>query len=129
MPILTNLFLISTGAATGAIIRWALGLWLTDTLAWLALGTLAANWIGAYIIGIAAALIQYTDLLPPQWRLLLITGFLGSLTTFSGFSLEIVNMLQMHRWLAAFATISLHLFGSLLLTLLGMLTVTAFFKG
>lgn len=121
----TNILVIMLGAAAGAVIRWALGLWLATTVTWMAFGTLVANWTGAYIIGICVALVEHTDMLPPHWRLLIITGFLGSLTTFSGFSLEVVGMLQTHRWGAAVATASLHLFGSLLLTALGMLTVSA----
>ncbi len=83
-----NVVVIVIGAAFGALMRWALGLWLTSHAAWLSLGTLMANWIGAYIIGVAAAMIEFWPAFPPHWRLLLITGFLGSLTTFSGFSLE-----------------------------------------
>ncbi len=122
---LGNILAIATGAAFGAVIRWALGIWLASYSTWVALGTLAANWAGAYIIGICAALVQHTDMLPPHWRLLIITGFLGSLTTFSGFSLEVVGMLQAQRWAAAAGTASLHLFGSLLLTALGIITVSA----
>lgn len=121
---LNNIIAIAIGAAFGAVIRWSLGIWLAKTAAWIAVGTLLANWAGAYLIGICAALVQHTDLLPPHWRLLIITGFLGSLTTFSGFSLEVVGMLQAQRWGAAAATASLHLFGSLLLTVLGMMTVS-----
>ena len=120
-----NVVVIVIGAAFGALMRWALGLWLTSHAAWLSLGTLMANWIGAYIIGVAAAMIEFWPAFPPHWRLLLITGFLGSLTTFSGFSLEVVGMLQAQRWGAAVATSALHLFGSLLLTVLGMATVSA----
>ena len=120
-----NVVVIVIGAAFGALMRWALGLWLASHAAWLSLGTLMANWIGAYIIGVGAAMIEFWPAFPPHWRLLLITGFLGSLTTFSGFSLEVVGMLQAQRWGAAVATSALHLFGSLLLTVLGMATVSA----
>ena len=120
-----NVAVIVVGAAFGALMRWTLGLWLASHAAWLSLGTLMANWIGAYIIGVAASLTEFWPAFPPHWRLLLITGFLGSLTTFSGFSLEVVGMLQSQRWGAAVATSALHLFGSLLLTVLGMATVSA----
>ncbi|UOO81011.1 fluoride efflux transporter CrcB [Uruburuella testudinis] len=120
---LTHIIMIAAGAAIGAVLRWALGLWLASASSSMALGTLAANWLGAYLIGIAAALVMHTEMLPSHWRLLVITGFLGSLTTFSGFSLEVVGMLQAQRWGAALATISLHLLGSLLLTAAGMFTV------
>lgn len=112
----SQLFALITGAAFGAILRHLFSLWF-------ALGTLAANWLGAYLIGILAALLPLFPDLPPHWRLLLITGFLGSLTTFSGFSLEVITLLQAQRWGAALATASLHLFGSLALTVLGMATV------
>ena len=120
-----NVAVIVVGAAFGALMRWTLGLWLASHAAWLSHGTLMANWIGAYIIGVAASLTEFWPAFTPHWRLLLITGFLGSLTTFSGFSLEVVGMLQAQRWGAAVATSALHLFGSLLLTVLGMATVSA----
>ena len=92
---------VALGAVFGALLRWLLGLMLADTVSWFALGTLAANWFGGFLIGIAAELVGN-----PHWRLLLITGFLGSLTTFSGFSLEIVGMLQAQRWLRRCCTCS-----------------------
>ncbi len=112
---------VALGAVFGALLRWLLGLILADTVSWFALGTLAANWFGGFLIGIAAELVGN-----PHWRLLLITGFLGSLTTFSGFSLEIVGMLQAQRWAAAAATASLHLFGSMLFTVLGIYLAQCF---
>lgn len=117
---------IMAGASAGAILRWSLGLWLDHSTAWFSAGTLAANWIGAYLIGLAFPLADSLSGLSPHVRPLLITGFLGSLTTFSGFSLEVAAMLQSQRWGAAAATVSLHLFGSLLLTLLGIMTVSLF---
>ncbi len=117
---------ISLGAAFGACLRWVLGLLLAGTASWFALGTLAANWIGAFIIGVFAGLDTVLPDISPQVRLLVVTGFLGGLTTFSGFSLEIVTMLQAQRYAAAMATVSLHLFGSLLLTMLGMWCVQYF---
>ena len=74
-----NVVVIVIGAAFGALMRWALGLWLTSYAAWLSLGTLMANWIGAYIIGVAAAMIEFWPAFPPHWRLLLITGFAAHL--------------------------------------------------
>ncbi|OSI09740.1 fluoride efflux transporter CrcB [Neisseria zoodegmatis] len=124
MPV--NLSAVVMGAALGALLRWALSHWFAHTFSWFAFGMLAANWIGAYIIGIIAALSELFPSIDPHWRLLLITGFLGSLTTFSGFSLEVVNMLNSQRWGAAIAVSSLHLFGSLILTALGMMTVHLF---
>ena len=86
-------------------------------------GTLAANLIGGYLIGICVGIFQNLPQLDPAWRLLLVTGFLGALTTFSTFSAEIVGMLQQGRIFLALGTASLHLIGSLLLTYLGLMTV------
>lgn len=119
----SNLSAIAAGAVSGALLRYAFGHWFAATSSWFAFGTLAANWAGAYLIGLIAALLEYFPALSPNWRLLLVTGFLGSLTTFSGFSLEVMGMLQAQRWAAAAALASLHLFGSLLLTALGLATV------
>lgn len=117
---------ISVGAVLGALARWRLGLWLNPgTLAGLGLpwGTLAANWLGGYLIGLCVAVFQALPQLDPLWRLSLVTGFLGALTTFSSFSAEVVALLQQQRLLLAFGLAGLHLIGSLLLTLLGIKTV------
>ena len=121
----TKIFFIVVGAAFGAVLRWGLAIWLAGLSTRMAAGTLLANWIGAYLIGLLAGLSLHFPTLPEHGRLLLITGFLGSLTTFSGFSLEITALLQSQRWGDAFITISLHLFGSLILTFLGLLTSNA----
>ncbi len=118
---------ISLGAALGALARWQLGLWLNPlhnhaALAW---GTLAANWIGAYAIGLAVVFFQSQTQIDPVWRLAIVTGVLGALTTFSTFSLEVVSMLQHGRWWLAAITTSLHVFGSLLLTWAGMRSAAA----
>ncbi|WP_165007851.1 fluoride efflux transporter CrcB [Neisseria yangbaofengii] len=110
-----SLLPIVIGAAFGAGIRWFFGLYFARIATSFAFGTLAANWIGALLIGIFAELVQH-----PQWKLLLITGFLGSLTTFSGFSLEMVQLMQAQRWGAAFGAAALHVFGSFALTALGI---------
>lgn len=83
-------------------------------------GTLAANLVGAYLVGVAVAVFQALPQLDPAWRLALITGFLGALTTFSSFSAEVVAMLGAERYLLALCTAALHLFGSLLLTMAGI---------
>lgn len=114
---------VCVGASLGALARWGLGLWLHPVGAaatTLPLGTLAANLIGGYLVGFCLALFQAMPQLDPVWRLALITGFLGALTTFSTFSAEVVTMLQQGRYLLALATAALHLFGSLLLTVLGL---------
>jgi len=114
---------ICLGACLGALVRWRLGLWLNPG-ALLPVGTLAANWIGAYLVGIAVATFQALPHLDPAWRLAIITGFLGALTTFSSFSAEVVGMLGQQRYLLGLGTAALHLFGSLLLTVAGIKTVS-----
>ncbi len=110
---------ICIGASVGALGRWGLSLWLSpgSLLPW---GTLAANLIGGYLIGMAIALFQAMPQLDPIWRLLLITGFLGGLTTFSSFSAEVVNFLMAERYGLALLTAGLHVIGSLGMTVLGM---------
>ncbi len=88
----------------------------------LPLGTLVANLIGGYLVGICVAVFQAMPQLDPVWRLAWVTGFLGALTTFSSFSAEVVNMLQLERYGLAMGTATLHLAGSLLLTLAGIKT-------
>lgn len=106
----------------GALARWRLGLWLNAGGATLPWGTLAANLIGGYLIGICVAVFQTLPELNPLWRLTLVTGFLGALTTFSSFSAEVVGMLMQERYLLALGTAALHLIGSLVLTVAGIIT-------
>ncbi len=120
MNTLPSVIAICLGACVGALARWRLGLWLTTPGSLLPWGTLAANWIGGWLVGIAVVFFQTQTQLDPAWRLAIITGFLGGLTTFSTFSAEVVSMLQHARYLLAFGTASLHVIGSLALTLLGM---------
>ena len=120
---------ICIGACLGALGRWQLGLWLNPMVVpgtALPLGTLAANWIGGYLVGLAVALFQALPDLDPMWRLALITGFLGALTTFSSFSAEVIAMLGQQKYALALGTAGLHLFGSLLLTVAGMRTLAVF---
>lgn len=123
-----NVLSICAGASLGALARWRLGLWLSPggLLPW---GTLAANLVGGYLIGLAVGAFQVMPQLDPAWRLALITGFLGALTTFSSFSVEIVEMLQQQRMALAFGTVALHLCGSLLLSWLGLQTVALALRG
>ncbi len=110
---------ICVGACVGALARWGLGLWL-NTAGLIPWGTLAANLIGGYLVGVCVASFQALPQIDPVWRLLLVTGFLGALTTFSTFSAEVIGMLQQERYVLALGTACLHLFGSLLLTVVGM---------
>ena len=116
---------ICIGASLGAVTRWGLGLWLTPSglIPW---GTLAANLIGGYLIGICIAVFQAMPQLDPVWRLLLITGFLGGLTTFSSFSAEVVGFLMAERYAVALGTAVAHVAGSLLLTILGIKSAAYF---
>jgi CrcB protein len=116
---------ICVGASLGALARWGLGLWL-NPVALLPMGTLAANLVGGYLVGICVAVFAALPQLDPVWRLALVTGFLGALTTFSSFSAEVVAMLMQQRYALALATAALHLLGSLLLTLAGIKTATFF---
>ncbi|MEJ7685810.1 MAG: fluoride efflux transporter CrcB [Variovorax sp.] len=123
MPI--HIFAICAGASLGALGRWCLNLWLGSpgSLPW---GTLAANLLGGYLVGIAVAMFQAMPQLDPVWRLALITGFLGGLTTFSSFSAEVVAMLMNGRLGLALGTAALHVCGSLVLTWFGIRTVQQF---
>lgn len=114
---------ISFGACLGALARWQLGLWLSHSGALIPWGTLAANLIGGYLVGVCVGVFQQWPELDPLWRMALVTGFLGALTTFSSFSVEVVAMLQQARYALALGTASMHLLGSLALTLLGLKTV------
>jgi len=113
---------IGVGAAVGAWLRWGLGLWLNPVLPTLPLGTLTANLLGGYLIGLAIAFFAQQPGLSPEWRLLIITGFLGGLTTFSTFSAEIFTLLSRQQWGWGTLSISLHLAGSVLMTGLGVWT-------
>ena len=118
---------ICLGACVGALSRRLLGLWLNPSTASAGLlpwGTLAANLIGGYLVGVCVGVFQQLPELDPVWRLALVTGFLGALTTFSSFSAEVVAMLQQGRFALALGTAGLHLLGSLALTVLGLHTVT-----
>jgi CrcB protein len=110
---------ICVGACAGALGRWGLTLWLNPgaIIPW---GTLAANLVGGYLVGVCVAVFHALPQIDPVWRLALVTGFLGALTTFSSFSAEVVGMLMQQRYLMAGTTALLHLAGSLVLTVAGM---------
>lgn len=113
---------ISLGAALGALSRWGLSVGMNHWFPALPLGTLAANLVGGYLVGLAVALFAQAPQLAPEWRLFVITGFLGGLTTFSTFSAEVVAALQRGQLGWAAATVATHVLGSLALTLLGLAT-------
>lgn len=114
---------VGIGAAVGAWLRWALGAGLNALVPQLPLGTLLANLIGGYLIGVAVAAFDEAAGFTPELRLLVITGFLGGLTTYSTFSAESVTLLQSGRYGWALAHTGAHLAGSIALTVLGMMTV------
>jgi CrcB protein len=120
---LTSLLAIGIGAALGAIARWLLAIGLNGLFPALPPGTLAANLIGGYLIGVALGVFAQHPEIPSHWRLFVVTGFLGGLTTFSTFSAEITHLLQQGRLVWAAAGISAHVIGSLAATLLGMASV------
>ena len=125
--VMHSVFAITIGASIGALSRWGLGLWLSPggVIPW---GTLAANLAGGYLIGVCLAVFQALPDLDPAWRLAIVTGFLGGLTTFSSFSAEVVTLLQQTRYALAFGTAMLHVAGSLLLTIAGYHSALLFLK-
>ena len=112
------------GGALGCVSRWLLGMALIMIFPAIPPGTLVANLLAAYLVGLALAFFGAHPELPPQWRLLVITGFLGGLSTFSSFSGEVVQLMRHDRLGMACAAMTLHLGGSLLLTFAGMATTS-----
>lgn len=117
---MASIAVISIGAALGALLRWWMGLALNGVWPALPLGTLAANLVGGLLIGVASEVLASRAAIPPEWRLAIITGFLGGLTTFSTFSLEVSTQLQQGRIASAAIEIAAHVLGSLLLTIAGI---------
>ena len=123
-----SLLAVGLGAAMGAWMRWGLGMFLNPMFPTLPMGTLASNLVGGYLVGLAVAFFGHHTGLSPALRLFIITGFLGSLTTFSTFSAEAVGLLNRAEYGWALLHMASHLAGSLLLTVLGMLTVKMILK-
>lgn len=119
---LKSLIVIAVGASLGAWLRWLLGMKLNGLFPTIPPGTVVANMVGGYIIGLAIAFLAASPTLSPEWRLLIITGFCGGLTTFSTFSAETVALIQEGRLLWALGSISLHVLGSLAMTAAGLLS-------
>ncbi|MEF8717590.1 MAG: fluoride efflux transporter CrcB [Candidatus Accumulibacter necessarius] len=117
-----SILAISVGAVVGALLRWQLGTRLNAIFPTIPLGTLVANLIGAYVIGLAIAFFASFSALAPEWRLLVITGFCGGLTTFSTFSAELMTLLQQGRISWALGIVATHVMGSVLMTFAGIAT-------
>lgn len=123
VAMLSSMLAIATGAALGALARWGLGLWLNGLFTAIPPGTLVANLVGGYLAGLALPLFLAHPEVAPAWRLFVLTGFLGGLTTFSAFSGEVAVLLQQGRMLMAAGAIGLHVAGSLAMTLAGFASV------
>jgi len=119
----TGFVAVGAGAVLGAWMRWGLGIALNAMVPNLPLGTLTANLVGGYIVGVAVEFFLQHASVPAEWRLFVITGFLGSLTTFSTFSAEAVELLALQRYGWAMLHVGSHLAGSLVMTVLGLYTV------
>ena len=117
---------IALGASVGALLRWQLGERLNALSSTILPGTLSANLIGAYVIGVCMAFFATSPTISPIWRMLLVTGFCGGLTTFSTFSAEVVVLLQQGRLLWAASVVAMHVVGSVAMTFAGIATLLLF---
>jgi len=115
---------VAIGGVLGCLLRWVLSMFLNSAFPTVPPGTLAANLIGCYVIGVALGFFTLYPAFAPEWRLFITTGFCGGLTTFSTFSAEIVTLLQAGRLAWAMGAIAIHLVGSLAMTFAGIATVT-----
>ena len=120
-----SIFAIFFGAGFGALLRAGFNVLTVGAAAVIPLGTLISNLVGGYLVGLAVAFFGNNPQLSPEWRLLVVTGFLGGLTTFSSFSAEVIAFIQRGEFTWALGTALLHLIGSLVLTFLGILTYQA----
>lgn len=118
-----SILAIALGAALGALLRWQLGSRLNSVFPTIPPGTLAANLIGAYVIGLCIAFFATYPAISPEWRLLVVTGFCGGLTTFSTFSAEVTTLLQQGRISWALGTVAVHVAGSVAMTFAGIGTI------
>jgi CrcB protein len=123
MNLWRSLLAVAVGGMLGCLLRWGLALLLNRYFPTVPPGTLAANLIGCYVIGVALAVFTGNPALPVEWRLFVTTGFCGGLTTFSTFSAEVVTLMQGGRLGWALGAITVHLVGSLLMTFAGIGTV------
>ena len=120
---------VASGAALGALSRWGLSAWFNPLFPTVPLGTLLANLLGGYLVGVAVAIFTSHVGLAPEMRLFAVTGFLGGLTTFSTFSAEVVSLISSGQFGWAVAAATVHLFGSLLLTMLGIASANSMLRG
>lgn len=121
-----SILAVTLGAALGALLRWQLGAKFNSLFPTIPPGTLAANLIGAYVIGLGIAFFATYSAISPEWRLLVITGFCGGLTTFSTFSAEITTLLQQGRVSWALGAVAVHVVGSVVMTFGGIATIYLF---
>jgi CrcB protein len=124
----SGILAVGGGAALGAWIRWGLGAALNPMFPTVPLGTLAANLVGGLLMGFAMELLTRHAVLPPEVQLLVTTGFLGGLTTFSTFSAEVVTLLLRREWLWGSLAIGGHVVGSLALTVIGILMIRGLYS-
>ena len=122
-PMWKAIVAVGLGGSVGALLRWWLGMTLNHYLPAIPPGTLAANLIGGYVVGMAVAFFGSYTALAPEWRLFVITGFCGGLTTFSTFSAELVALMQQGRTLWALSSVAVHLLGSVIMTFAGIGTI------
>lgn len=116
---------VGAGAAIGAWLRWGFSTWLNPHVPHFPLGTLASNLLGGYLVGLAVAYFAFRLDLPPHWRLFVVTGFLGGLTTFSTYSAEVTELIAAGNFVTGISLAATHLAGSLLLTAAGFATFRA----
>ena len=121
-----SILAVALGAALGALLRWLLGAKLNSVFPTIPPGTLVANLFGAYVIGLGIAFFATFSSSSPEWRLLVITGFCGGLTTFSTFSAELTLLLQQGRLVWALGAVAAHVLGSVLMTFAGIGTIYLF---
>ena len=124
----SGFLVVGGGAAAGAWMRWWLGLLLNPLFPTLPLGTLAANLAGGLMMGFAMEVLTRHAVVPAEVRLLITTGFLGGLTTFSTFSAEVVTLLVRREYMWGAITITSHVLGSLALTIAGLLLVRGLYS-
>lgn len=115
---------IAVGSTLGGLLRWLLSLKLNGLFPNMPPGTLVANLVAGYLVGLAVAYFSQSPNFSPEWRLLLITGFCGGLSTFSTFSVEIISLMQRGLYGWAMGAIAIHVTGSLIMTFAGILTFT-----